>query len=181
MAVLLDRFLPEYDVHERHTVAIEATPEAVMSALRGLRPRDLPLTVALMGLRSLPAFVLRRERLLSFKAPVIDQFLEAGFVLLADEPGELVLGSVGRFWTLDGAIRRVPRGEFAAFDEPGYAKGAINFRADGSTLSTETRVQATDDRARQGFSRYWRLISAGSSAIRLEWLRAIRRRAERDG
>jgi hypothetical protein len=181
MPVLLDRFIPEYDVHERHTVAIDAPPEAVMRAVRGLRPRDVPLTVALMGLRSLPALVLRRERLLSLQTPVIDQFLEAGFVLLADEPDELVLGGAGRFWNADGAIKRVPRGEFAAFDEPGYAKAAVNFRADGATLSTETRVQATDDEARRGFSRYWRLISAGSAAIRLEWLRAIRRRAEQAG
>jgi hypothetical protein len=110
---------------------------------------------------------------------VIDQFLQAGFVLLADEPGELVLGAVGRFWTLDGSIERVPRGEFADFAEPGYAKAAVNFVADGAVLSTETRVRATDEAAREGFSRYWRMISTGSAAIRLEWLRAIKRRAVR--
>ena len=33
--------------------------------------------------------------------------------------------------------------------------------------------------ARRSFRRYWRVIYPGSAAIRLAWLRAIRRRAER--
>jgi hypothetical protein len=178
MPVLLDRFIPEYDVYERHTVRVKAPPEAVMRAARGLRPRDVPLTVMLMTLRSLPALARRRELLLSFREPVIDQFLQAGFVLLADEPDELVLGSVGRFWSADGDLKRVARGEFADFHEPGYAKAAMNFRAENGTLSSETRIQATDDDARRFFGRYWRAIKFGSGAIRAEWLRAIRRRAE---
>lgn len=178
MPVLLNRFIPEYDVYERHTVAVKAPPEAVMRAARGLRPRDVPLTAILMAIRSLPALVRRREGLLSLEEPVIDQFLQAGFVLLADEPDELVIGGVGRFWSADGRLERVARGEFADFREPGYAKAAMNFCAENGTLSTETRIQATDDDARRFFGRYWRAIKLGSGAIRLEWLRAIRRRAE---
>ena len=89
-----------------------------------------------------------------------------------------MLGSVGRFWSADGDLKRVARGEFADFHEPGYAKTAMNFRAEHGTLSTETRIQATDDDARRFFGRYWRAIKFGSGAIRAEWLRAIRRRAE---
>lgn len=33
----------------------------------------------------------------------------------------------------------------------------------------------------RSFRRYWRLIYPGSAAIRMAWLRAIRRRAERAG
>lgn len=181
MPVLLDRYMPEYDVYERHTVTVKARPEAVIRAARGLRPRDVPLTVMLMTVRSLPALARRRELLLSFKEPVIDQFLQAGFVLLADEPDELVIGSVGRFWSADGDLKRVARGEFADFREPGYAKAAMNFRAEDGALSTETRIQATDEDARRFFGRYWRAIKLGSGAIRTEWLRAIRRRAEQAG
>jgi len=72
---------------------------------------------------------------------------------------------------------------FAAFAEPGWAKGAVNFRVvregDHTLLSTETRVLATDAAARRSFRHYWRLIYPGSAAIRLAWLRAIRRSAER--
>jgi hypothetical protein len=46
-------------------------------------------------------------------------------------------------------------------------------------ITTETRVAATDDGARRSFKRYWRLIAPGSALIRVVWLRAIRRRAER--
>jgi hypothetical protein len=177
--VLLDRFLPQYDVYERHTIAIAASADAVMRAARGLRPRDVPLTVALMAARAAPAAVRRRKLPFGLKDPVLDQFLAAGFVLLADEPDELVIGGVGRYWNAGGGLIRVARGEFAEFAEPGYAKAVFNFRADGATLSTETRIQATDDEARRQFGRYWRAIKLGSAAIRMEWLRAIRRRAER--
>jgi hypothetical protein len=46
-------------------------------------------------------------------------------------------------------------------------------------LTTETRIQGTDERARRSFRRYWRLVMPGSAAIRRAWLRAIRKRAER--
>jgi hypothetical protein len=78
-----------------------------------------------------------------------------------------------------------PDADFAALAEPGYAKAALNFliepdAADPSTclLSTETRVFATDPATRRRFAAYWRIIYPGSALIRLEWLRAIRRRAE---
>jgi hypothetical protein len=81
-------------------------------------------------------------------------------------------------------VRRVSAAEFAAFREPGYARAAFNMHAEpapggGTLLTTETRIQATDDEARRSFRRYWRVIYPGSAAIRLAWLRAIRRRAER--
>jgi hypothetical protein len=47
-----------------------------------------------------------------------------------------------------------------------------------SLLSTETRVFATDAATRRRFAAYWRVIYPGSALIRIEWLRAIRRRAE---
>ena len=72
--------------------------------------------------------------------------------------------------------------EFIAFDRPGFAKAATNFRGetqpDGSTrLTTETRVIATDAAARTKFGVYWTIIYAGSALIRREWLRAIELRA----
>ncbi len=48
--------------------------------------------------------------------------------------------------------------------------------ADG--LTTETRVFATDSRARRRFAVYWRVIYPGSALIRRSWLDAIKRRAE---
>ncbi len=102
---------------------------------------------------------------------------------LHEAPDELVLGGVGRFWQPSGGLRRIEAAEFRDFDEPGFAKAAFNFeieRAGGRTLlRTETRVATTNEHASRSFGRYWRFVHPGSALIRIAWLRAIRRRAER--
>ena len=178
---MLDEFLPRYDVNEVHSVTTGAEPAAVMDAIRELTPREVPLFVALMALRSLPAVL--RGRRLPTRGPLLDGFRKGGFVALRDEPDELVFGGVGRFWQASGGLRRIDAAEFRDFADPGWAKAAFNFaveRRDGVTLlRTETRVAGTDDRARRSFSRYWRVVHPGSALIRITWLHAIRRRAER--
>jgi hypothetical protein len=185
--VPLDEFLPDYDVNEIHSTEIAAPPEEVMAAARSLTSREVRLATVLMTLRALPAAVMRprdrrrrSDRILD--APLLDHFTRGGFVVLAETPEELVLAAVGRFWKLEGDIRRVSPDEFVAFDEPGFAKAVVNFHvretAGRTLLSTETRVRATDDGSRRTFRRYWRIVMPGSALIRRAWLRAIRRRAE---
>jgi hypothetical protein len=175
---VLDRLLPEYDVNEVHSSVIAAQPGAVLEAIRELTPRDVPLMVVLMTLRTGP-----RAHRLSGGGSILAGFERAGFVVLRDGLDGLAYGVVGRFWRPSGGLRRIDPSEFADFDEPGYAKGVIAFevepRGDHTLLTTETRVLATDERARRSFRRYWRLVQPGSAAIRMAWLRAIRRRAER--
>jgi hypothetical protein len=185
--VPLDEFLPDHDANEVHSIEIAAPPDAVMAAVRALTPRELRLAGLLMTLRGVPAALLRRRRPSRssrvLDAPVLDNFTRGGFVVLTDRPDELVLGAVGRFWKLEGDIRRIDPGEFATFDEPGVAKAVVNFHvsdAGGRTLlSTETRIATTDEAARRSFRRYWRIVMPGSALIRRAWLRAIRKRAER--
>jgi hypothetical protein len=181
--VPLDEFLPDYDVNEVHSTRIAASPDAVMAAVRSLTAREVPLLVALMALRTLPALLTGRRRRRP-RGTIVEGFLKGGFVTLAERPHELVVGAVGRFWLSSAEVRRVSAAEFAAFREPGYARAAFNMHAEpapggGTQLTTETRIQAIDDEARRSFRRYWRVIYPGSAAIRLAWLRAIRRRAER--
>jgi hypothetical protein len=175
---VLDAFLPRYDVHEVHSTSISAPPEAVLAAVREVTAREVPLLVVLMTLRAGP-----RARRLSAARTILSGFERAGFVPLHDGPKGLVYGGVGRFWRPSGGLRRLEAPEFATFDEPGYAKGAFSFELEPqgkrTLLTTETRVLCTDERARRRFRRYWRLIHPGSAAIRIAWLRAIRRRAER--
>jgi hypothetical protein len=181
--VPLDEFMPAYRFNEVHSTRIAAPPDAVMAAVRCLRARDVPVLVALMGLRSLPARLLRRRHRPRRDETILESFLRGGFVTLAERPGELVIGGVGRFWLASAEVRRVGPDEFAGFGEPGYAKTAFNMHAQpvrggGTLLTTETRIHATDDEARRRFERYWRVIRVGSGLIRRAWLRAIRRRAE---
>ena len=177
----LDEFLPDYDVNEVHSTRVAAPPDTVLAAARELISREVPLARALMAVRGLPGRLRGRRR--SVDSPILEQFVRGGFVVLGERDDEVVLGGVGRFWELSASVRRVDADEFARFDEPGWAKTAFNFEVrpepDGGTLlTTETRIQPTDDAARRSFRRYWRVIGPGSAAIRRAWLRAIRRRAE---
>jgi hypothetical protein len=142
--------------------------ERVFAAVREVTLADMGTFRLLARLRGIRAPIDR---------PVVEFALASGWYVLADEPGvELVLGAIGQPWRLRGGD--TPGGDFAAFDRPGYAKLAINWRLDGTTLSTETRVLATDAAARRRFRRYWMAIRPFSGLIRRVWLRAIERRAE---
>jgi hypothetical protein len=70
-----------------------------------------------------------------------------------------------------------------ASDLPGTIKAAIDFRAEripgGSRLTTETRVQASDPRARRAFRAYWLAIAPFSALIRRRWLRDVQSAARR--
>src|SRR5918993_533287 len=94
---------------------------ASKNAVRSLNAGEVPVLVALMALRSLPA-LLRGRRRRPRRGTIIDGFLRGGFVTLAERPHELVVGVVGRFWRVSAEVRRVSAGDFAAFREPGYAK-----------------------------------------------------------
>ena len=182
----LDEYLPDYQWNEVHSSQVAAPPDRVLTAVRELTAREVPLLVVLMGMRRVPEAVRRRSaaRLArGLDKAILDEMTSGGFVLLAERPEELVFGVVGRFWTTDGGVEEVGPAGFAGFDSPGFVKGAMNFDAraagGGTLLTTETRIQATDDSARQSFGRYWRVIGPFSALIRRAWLRAIRKRAER--
>jgi hypothetical protein len=175
--VPLDEFLPEFDFNEVHSTLIAASPERTLAAAREVTISEMPVVRALMAVR-------RLGRDASRQGPVVDGMLHNGFVVLADRPDELVLGVAGRFWAFDSGITRIAAEEFERFDTPDHAKAVMDFHVQpapgGCLLSTETRIKATDGDARRSFGRYWRIIHPGSALIRRVWLRAVRRRVERD-
>ena len=174
----LDQLLPSYEFHEVHRTPVAAAPGEALAAVRAVTPWQTPLVPLLFAVRSLPAGITGRAGLPADRSrPLFDQMVEFGFVVLAEEDDELVLGFVGQPWKLSGGS--MPKigsaAAWTAFDEPGYVKAAIGFRADGTTLSTETRIHATDPDTRRRFARYWRLIRPASGLVRRSWLRAARR------
>ena len=187
MTRLLDQALPRFDVNEVHSAWIAAPPERVYDAVRRLQVGEIRLLTPLMTLRLLPAALLRRSLPDARSGPVLDAMVASGFTLIGERPPEEVaVSAVGRFWlpTAGDSIRRLADLEqFVAFAEPGYAKAATDFRVvaegAGSRVTTETRIAATDSAARRRFGIYWRLIGPGSGLIRVSWLNAVRRRAER--
>jgi hypothetical protein len=177
---LLSELLPEYDFAERHTVAVPDVRLA-LAAAKDATPGEMPLVRMLFALRSAPALVTRgrglpRDRTRS----LAEQMIKFGFVLLAEDEHEIVLGFIGQPWKLTGGtMPRVPADEWRAFAEPGYVKAVMNFRAEGGELSTETRVLVTDAKSRRKFRRYWLVIRPFSGLIRRSWLRAAKRRVDK--
>ena len=164
---LLSEVLPEYHFRERHTRRVEAPPERVFAAVRSLTVDDSRLGHALMRLRGLGADPSR---------PIFEEMGRYGFRVVAENEREVVIAAAGQPWKWRGGAR-ASYDDFRAFDAPGFVKMALNFAHDGRTLSTETRVYATDERARRAFRRYWLVIRPFSGLIRRLWLRAIVRRA----
>jgi hypothetical protein len=185
--MLIDRYLPDYEFSERHSTEIAASREIVFAALEGVTAAEVPSFRFLMGIRSLPSRLRGNGYVdLHGRGTLIDQMTGAGFkILFRYPPTEGVIGSIGRFWQLrpPSFVDFGDADGFVRFGEPGYAKAVMNFHVwpleDGRcTLSTETRVQTTDDSTRHSFARYWRLIRGPSGLIRRDWLRAIKARAE---
>lgn len=188
---LIDDVLPLFDVRERHATRVRAEPDVVYASIRRTDlARPFPVRVLLV-LRALPGALERMVRgnrtalLARASAPVTLREFEAhGFSVLAESPPrELVVGLVGRFWTLGGDLcRDVDAARFRQ-SEPGTARSAWNFEVTpivegGCELATETRVHCADAAARRRFLPYWLLIRPFSGMIRRLMLREIRREAE---
>ena len=161
-ATRLDEVVPQWQFRERHEIHVDASPERVDTAIRGVTAREIRLFRTLTAIRRLgrPS----RESILNAPAdePILAVATRSGFEWLADDPGhEMVVGI------------RVAKGALAAMSFLIAPDGG-----GGVKLSTETRVFADSDGARRSFAVYWRAILPGSDLIRRSWLRAIKRRAE---
>ena len=172
----IDDVLGTWDWRSAHAVRVAASPQRAAAAMREFTGRDLPVTGALMRVRTL-------GRRTFDDRPTIERLRRIGLVALVDEPYAVVAGGVLSPWRVRGGHRTIASvEELAAFAEPGWVRVAAAFTVapdgDGSRVGTETRIAATDDTARRRFGRYWRLIGPFSSITRREMLAAIRRRAE---
>lgn len=187
---LLEQVLPQYDVNEVHRIEIRATPERVYGVLKQYRFGSSPLFRILFGLRrmaGLPARLISRWKRAAaawdFQEPPLLELKP--FVKVAEAPNEeVVLGLIGKFWQpAPQEVRLADREAFLRFDDPAYAKAAMNFRlipnGGGATcLSTETRVRVPDPRSRMLFRLYWAVIGFFSGWIRVDMLKGIKRSAE---
>ncbi len=178
----IDRFLPRWHFHEVHETTIRASPARVMKAVHDVSAREIRFFRGLMAIRGLG---LRRRDPEAEGQPLLGVALRGGFLVLAEDGDrELVLGTAGQFWRRAGTrVHVAGPEEFLAFERPGCAKVAMNFRlldeGHGRTrLTTETRILGVDGEARRKFGAYWRLIYPGSALIRRSWLAAIKARAE---
>jgi hypothetical protein len=181
--VLLDEFMPVYDVSDAVATVVEADLATTWAALMDVDLIDVgrkrPLVAVLGALRILPDMV---SHLLHGEPPA-DQpehlrlrdlttlpLDKGGWVLLEQrEQDEIALGLVGKFWRPVIEFPKVSSAtEFRDFAAPGFAKTiyALSVRSldpRRTLLSGVMRTATTDARARQWFRRYW-TFGVGSGA-----------------
>jgi hypothetical protein len=180
---LLDRFMPVYEVAERHHIEVAAPAAATLAAACDQDLMALPLPRAIFKAREIllgskPDSASHPHGLVAFTRSI-------GWGVLAEVAGrEIVMGAVTQPWLANVAFRALPPEDFAAFAEPGFVKIAWTLRADPagddrSTFRTETRAVATGAAARGKFRRYWSFLSPGIILIRRASLQPLKLAAER--
>jgi hypothetical protein len=180
---LLDRFIPVYDVSERHHIQVAAPPDITFTAACEQDLMALPVVRAIFKAREIllgsePDTAERPRGLLALTKSI-------GWGVLVEAPGqEIVMGAVTPPWHANVVFRPLPPDDFITFDEPDHVKIVWTLRADAvgtnaSVFRTETRALATDATARAKFRRYWSFLSPGIILIRWASLVPLKREAER--
>ncbi len=179
---LLDEFLPDYEVAERHQIAVEASAEITLGAACDIDFDDSGLIRSIIRMREL--LLGAKGRRAELPHGLIAKTTALGWGRLAEIPGrQIVMGAATQPWLADVVFRALPPEEFTAFAEPEYVKIAWTLRADLVTADscifrTETRVIACGPEAREKFRKYWALLSPGILLIRLALLGPVKREAE---
>jgi hypothetical protein len=180
---LLNRFMPRYDVVERHHVRVGAPAEITFTAATEM---DLQQSAVVRAIFKSREWIMGSH---PTRNPVprglLAQMRSIGWGVLAEVPGrEIVMGAVTQPWLADVVFRTLPPDTFAAFAEPDYVKIVWTLRCDPigdaeSVFRTETRVSTTSPAARAKFRRYWSLVSPGIILIRWMSLGPVKAEAER--
>ena len=178
----IDALMPEYSFREYHAVQVQASPNHVMQAMHQVSISDIPTVRFLLRMRELVGG--KREDIDHSRQnktfPESQSKQDSGFFADANE---FVSGKIMKSWASAIPPHITTAEQFISFKDSGYVKVAFNFYVksigNGKTLlSTETRIYANDDRARNNFSRYWRIIYPGSAITRRLWLDAVAARAK---
>lgn len=178
---MLDQFMPEYEVVERHHIRVAAPAEITFAAACEADLMRSPVIRAIFRTREL---ILRSKRGATEHRGVLAFTKPLGWSVLAEVPGrEIVMGTVTQPWNPNVVFRPLSPDQFVAFSEPEYVKIAWTLRADPvgparSIFRHETRVATTDAVARAKFRRYWSCFSPGIKLVRWLLLQPLRREAE---
>src|SRR5690242_19436600 len=126
---LLDRFLPDYEVVERHHILV-ATPADV--TFTAACEQDLLASPAVRAIIKTRELVLGAEPdAASRPRGLVALTKSPGWGVLAEVPGrEIVMGAVTQPWKANVMFRALPPDQFAAFQEPDYVKIVWNLRAE---------------------------------------------------
>jgi hypothetical protein len=180
--MLVDEFLPVYDVSDTIATVVQADVANTWGALMDVDFIDVsrrrPLVAALGTLRIVPDIVThllhghippRAPRQLRLRDIATLPREQGGWILLGErDRDEIALGLVGKFWLPVIAYANVAPDSFERFNEPGYAKTVYSLSVQPlgerrTLLSGVMRTTTTDAHARRWFRRYW-TFGVGSGA-----------------
>jgi hypothetical protein len=197
--MLVDEFLPVYDVSDTVATMVDADASTTWAALMDVDLVDVgrrhPLSAALGTIRILPDVVsglLRGQapppapRQLRLRDLATLSPEEGGWILLAErDRDEIAFGLVGKFWLPVIAYAKVTPLAFESFNEPGYAKTVYSLSVQPlgerqTLLSAVMRTATTDEHARRWFRRYWTFgVGSGAHVLVNGLLDVVRDLAER--
>ena len=183
MTAVLDPFIPQPDIRERHETVVAAPADLCFEVARTFDLQSIPLVRAIFWLRG--ELLRSKPNGGSARALTPDSLRAMGWGILEETAGRfLVAGAVCQPWQADVVFTPLTADRFAAYAEPDRVKIAWTLEVeplgpDRSRFATETRAVATDPDARLKFRRYWRFAGFGIVAIRWLLVPAVRREAER--
>jgi hypothetical protein len=172
ITVSLDTWLPDPTIRVRHSRVSSAPPERLWDAARTVRLRDTRMLGRLVRWRipDTPADI-------SFD----ELFRRPPFMVLDEHADEaLISGLVGRIWTLrrDYPVLGDPE-QFRRWATPGTARVLFANWVEGTTLVSETRVEAFGVQGRLGVRAVGPLIRAFQGLVGSDGIEAAVRLAER--
>lgn len=177
-SVLLDQFLPAFEVVERQTIKVCAPAAVAFRFGRDVKVTRSRLVRSLFAIRAL---VMRAKPHRTEQQSLLAMCLSMGWRVLGETPDrEIALGAVTQPWQADVVFRGFAPAELVAFREPGnvkiaWALGVEPIDDRTTLLYTETRAATTDAAARARFRPYWAAFSPGIRLIRWELLRLAKR------
>jgi hypothetical protein len=182
---LLDRFMPAFEVGDRHKVMVGAPADDTFAAMCDVDLQESAIVRAIFRARE--AVLGAQTDGQAHPRGLLALTRSLGWGVLAEIPGrQVVMGCATQPWKPDVTFRALPPETFATFDEPGYVKIIWTLRADPvsadeSIARTETRVTTTDSTARARFRPYWSVFSPGIVLIRRVMLKLVKSEAEQGG
>lgn len=171
---LQEKYLPVFDVSKAEQIVINSPISKVFPLIKKLDFSNSKIIYWLFKLRGIAVP----------KSLTMIGLVKMGFIKLeVQENKEVLLGLVGKFWTVSGNLKKIDPEEFKNFNEEEFAKTTWNFKISEiepskTKITTETRVFCPNHINKRKFKNYWNIIQPFSSLIRREILKCIRQQAE---
>lgn len=173
--LLNNKYLPEFNYSEKHSLKITGNLEEVMKEIQGLKIHDDFFIKLAISIREIPNKICQKSK--ERKPP----FSLENFTLLEKNNTQIAFGLIGQFWKSDyGQVKFEDSEEFLEFEKFDYVKLVLYFNINQININschvtTETRVLCLGEKALINFRPYWYLIRPVSGFIRYRILLQIQK------